>query len=60
MDEIYNASATIQTCTQDHVHIRMRSLDNDCPMLDTVFEPDEARQFACALLEAAASLRPVS
>ena len=61
MRDIECAEIKINTCLENHVHIRQTSIDShDCPVLDTVMEPDEARRFACAVLEAANSLAPVS
>lgn len=61
MNEVLHASVEITVCTQSHVHIRMTSVDDtDCPTLDRAMDPDMARSFACAVLEAANGLSPVS
>ena len=59
--EICPASIGIHICHENHVHIRQTAHDDsDCPVLDTHLDPDDARAFAMAILEAANEVRPVS
>lgn len=61
MDEIHHANVQVTICSENHIHIRMTSNDDsDCPALDRMMDPDMARSFACAVLQAADQLKPVS
>ena len=58
--EICDANVQILVCGENHVHIRMTPDSGNCPMLDTAMDPDVARHFALAVLEACNTVAPVS
>lgn len=60
MAQVWAAQVTVDTCEERHVHITMHPSEADTDCLGVAMSPDEAREFAEAVLNAATSLSPLN
>jgi hypothetical protein len=60
MPEFYCAELDMRVCEENHVHINLKALEVDCPILGIALSAEDAREMACKLLEAANEISPVS
>jgi hypothetical protein len=56
--EIYGASIDMMVCEHGHIHVTMKPHEIDCPALGIILEPNDAREMAVKLLEAANEVSP--